>query len=216
MRVAPPLFLLLAGLVSACAVEPFVDLGTAVTVQKTAPASTLGGIIYICHSDDTPWNQVTTLAEEQCGTHGLKPLLMETQRWQCRATSPNRTRFSCVDPNMRNADGSYVSPFDRTAVAAWEKRTGKKAPAYGATRGPVVSPPEPTTVPPESVPGPAAPPPAPISAVQPLTPADIAGKPAIPVQQPFQTQAPPLPAPAPLAPSSFTLEPGSWGHHFEQ
>ncbi|MBC7950965.1 MAG: hypothetical protein H7Z12_03970 [Rhodospirillaceae bacterium] len=219
MRVAPPLFLVLAGLVSSCAAEPFVDTGMAVTVQKAPNTLLESGDIYICHSDSTPWDQVLGLAEEQCAAHGLKAVSSKTQRWQCRATSPHRSHFTCVDPDMRNTDGSYVNPFNSLEVGNWQKRTGKTAPAYRAARGTAVSPPAPATATPDIVPnppGPAAPPRAPISAVPPaLTPADIAGKPAMPAQPPRMDSPPPPPPPAPVD-GGFKLPVGSWGDSFQE
>lgn len=220
MRVTPPLFLLMAGLVSGCASqEPFVDVNNAstattnVTVQKTPSTVLRQGRVYVCHGGNPQWAEVTALAEEQCAVHGLKSVFMVTQRWQCRATAPHRSNFMCVDPEMREADGTYVNPFVPQAVRAWEQRTGKTAPDYHANRGALVSPPAPTTVAPDALPGPAAPPPAPISAApSALTPAGIAGKPAMPTQ-PLRMETPP-PPPAP-ADDGFKLPVGSWGEHFQ-
>lgn len=220
MRLSPPLFLLLAGLVSGCAGEPFVDQGVTVSIQKTPNPILKGGTLDVCHSDSTPQAEITALADEQCATHGLKAVLVHRNRWQCRATSPHVSTFRCYDPDLRAADGTYLNPFNQNQVAEWEKRTGKKAPAYGVTRGPVVSPPSPPAETPlpaiEGAPPP--PPPAPISvaptsSTAPLTADDIAGKPAIPVQ-PVRMTPPPQPV-APPTESDFKLPVGSWGDHFQ-
>lgn len=218
MRITSPLFLLMAGLVSGCAVEePFVDtVSASVTVQKTPSNVLRDGYVHVCSGERTPSNEVTTLAEEQCAVHGLKSVLVGTDHWQCRATAPHRTTFMCVDPDMRNADGTYVNPFTPGATGAWERQTGKTARNYRANRAPMVSPPAPTPVAPESVPGPAAPPPAPISAVPPaLTPADLAGKPAMPTQ-PLRVETPPPPPPPSPVGDGFKLPVGSWGDHFQE
>ncbi|MBX9635654.1 MAG: hypothetical protein K2X44_11790 [Magnetospirillum sp.] len=212
MRLSPPLFLLLAGFVSGCAEEPFVDHGISVTVQKEKQPIQRG--IRVCYNSHTPWSEVIALAEEQCATHGLKPSLQENQRWQCRTTAPHLAGFICVDPEMRNPNGSYVNPLIPRDVADWEKRTGKKAPTYGAVRGATSSPATPDSQPAAALGS--APPPAPVAVSPPpplLTPNDIAGKPSMP-NRPLLMDTQPPPPPLPTE-GSFKLPVGSWGDAFQ-
>lgn len=202
---------LLAGLVAACAdPEPFLDLGQTVTVDKHKPITSTGSFL-LCYSGKTPEAEVEQLAQEQCGAYGLQPLLTNKTRWQCRFTSPHAASYRCIAPEMRDALGEYINPFDKQAVANWERVNGKKAPSPALPQGPEV------TVPPTPAPantGNQPPPPAPVPKSV-LTPADIAGKPAAPKQSLPAQPSPPPPPPLPDT-SGFSLPQGSWGDHFQE
>lgn len=246
MRADRPLLLLLAALTAGCAdPEPFVDQGNPTflpRVEKPRDPVLERGFIALCFSDATPWSEVEKLALERCSAHGLQPMLYTMERQQCRMTSPHRATFRCYDPEMRTAAGTPVNPFDPRAVQAWEKRTGKTAKAHNfmtAPGGPAANPaaaPEAMAAPgqaplaapaqaPQAIPAQAPqaiPAQAPLAVpaqapLAPLTPADIAGRPA------FQPPAPPLAAPAPSAPpaeayppGNFSLPQGSWGDAFQE
>lgn len=206
MRFVRPLLLLLPGLLAGCAEAPFIDMGTASTtvVSIDKPTDTLleTGSFRICHASETPMSEVAALAEERCGEYGLKTAQGITQRWQCRISAPHRTTFSCFDPGMTDETGAYVNPFDKRAVAAWEKRTGKtfklKNPRLIGL--PVQIQPTPGT--------------AAESAVE-TVPAPMEN--AAPAEE--EPAIVPLPAPPPPAPpvdSGFTLPQGSWGDAFKQ
>jgi hypothetical protein len=212
MRRLSPSIVLLAGLVAACAdPEPFIDQGVTVTVDKTKPLSDAGSFP-ICYSARTSAAQVEQLAREHCGALGLQPIMTQASRWQCRATSPHQNTYRCVDPDLREADGSYINPLDTRAVAMWEKLNGKKAKVRTRSPGPeVVLPAQPA---PADASTPPPPPPAPVPE-RVLTPADIAGKPAQPSQPVPIEPAPPPPPPLPNS-SGFSLPQGSWGDHFQE
>lgn len=236
MRVDRPLLLMLAALTAGCAdPEPFVDLGISTSPRIDKPMDPVleNGVLHICFSDQTPWAEVERLAQERCGTRGLQARASSTLRWQCRATSPHRATFQCYDPEMLTAEGVPINPFDPAAVARWEARTGKTAKPHNALSGlspapanpAPATPPEPTQAPP-AAPAPAALPPVPPAPAQsqaplrPLTPDDIAGRPAMP-PPPQLTPPPGAPAPAPAPGGAypmdgFTLPQGSWGDHFQE
>lgn len=193
-----PLPLLLAGLLAGCAEGPFIDLPVAQSVEKPADPVAKTGEVAVCHTDATPLADIEALAREACAKHGYQVSRMSTRRWQCRATAPHQTLFACTLPGMVTEDGRPINPTDKAAVEAWRKRTGKNVPLPQSGRP---APQRPAAAPAAPLPAPAA-----------IGPADIAGKP-----------VPPMPAvpgagsavPPPLAPSGFTVEPGSWGQHFE-
>lgn len=213
MRVSPLFFLLLPALVSACAEDPFVDHGTVPNVQKPTDPVLGTGAFTICHGGQTPAQQVTALAEEQCGAWGLTVRQGLTERWQCRASAPHRTTFRCVDPNMRDAKGEYINPLDREAVTAWEKQTGQTAPLrnrLNALMG---------TLPPSAAPAAAPAPASPIPQTPPQPPVppapaipDLGNTPAPSV--PARPEAQPLP-PEPPRGDGFSMPMGSWGDHFQ-
>jgi hypothetical protein len=112
--------LLLAALAAACSFgEPFVDRQyTEVNVQKPKPAGADGAVV-VCYGNDTPRAKVDTLADEACAGWGLKAVLSQEKRWQCRLTMPHQATYVCIDPEMKFADGQYVNPFSKAAVEAW-------------------------------------------------------------------------------------------------
>lgn len=199
LRSAP--LLLLAGLLAGCAEGPFVEVPVSQSVEKPVDTVKYSGTVDICYNRSTPWAEVEALAAESCAKEGYHATLVEKQPWQCRVTAPHRAHFVCSIPGMVDAQGRPINASDSKAIEAWRKRTGNAMPRpeIGARE-----PAAPAATP--SAATPATPWPA-------LTPADIAGKPA-------QPTAPPLvalpPAPPTVAPSGFTLEPGSWGQHFEE
>lgn len=235
MRVDRPLLLLLSALTVGCAdPEPFVDTGIVsyATPSLTKPIDSVivTGQLYVCFSDKTPWAEVERLAAERCAAHGLTIYGSAVQRYQCRATSPHRALFRCYDPEMREANGLPVNPFDPEAVQRWEQRTGKTAKPHNAITGQALNQeraqdqnPGPDQgqdataqpLPPgAALPPPASAPPAP-APVAPLSPADIANKPPIPALPP-RPQAPPPPAAGAYPTDGFTLPQGSWGDHFQE
>jgi hypothetical protein len=145
-------------------------------------------------------------------------MLYQVQRQQCRMTSPHRATFRCYDPEMTTAAGTPVNPFDPRAVQAWEKRTGKTAKAHnfltvpgGPASNPAAPPAPDAAAKPASPDAPAIQPP-----LAPLTPADIAGRPAY---QPVQPPAAPTPSAPPAEaypPGNFSLPQGSWGDAFQE
>lgn len=192
MRAVRTVPLLLAGLLAGCAEGPFVEAPVSQSVEKPVDTVKHSGTVDICYNRSTPWTEVEALAAESCAKEGYHATLAEKQPWQCRVTAPHRAHFVCSIPGMVDAQGRPINASDSKAIEAWRKRTGNAVPRpeIGA-RDPAA---------------PAAPLPA-------LTPADIAGKPAQPTAPPLVTLPPPPPT---LAPSGFTVEPGSWGQHFEE
>lgn len=227
MRADRPLLLLLAALTAGCAdPEPFVDQGNPTflaRVEKPRDTVLVTGVVQLCFSDATPWAEVEQLARERCSAHGLQATLNRVERQQCRMTSPHRATFQCYDPEMTLESGAAINPFDPRAVQAWEKRTGKTAKAHNfltAPGGPAANP----AAPPPAPPSPEAAPQAPSAAtpvvqqppLTPLTPADIAGRPAY---QPVQPPAAPTPSAPPVEaypPGNFSLPQGSWGDAFQE
>lgn len=226
MRADRPLLLLLAALTAGCAdPEPFVDQGDptyTIRVEKPRDTVLAKGLIALCFSDATPWSEVEQLARERCSAHGLQPMLYTMERQQCRMASPHRATFRCYDPEMTTAAGVPINPFDSSAVQAWEKRTGKTAKAHnfltapgGPAANPAAAPAAPT---PDALTTPAqAPLAAPAQApLAPLTPADIAGRPAyqpVPLPAAPATSSPPAEA---YPPGNFSLPQGSWGDAFQE
>lgn len=223
MRLARPLLLLpglLSGFLTSCAEAPFIDTGAASTTVTSIdkPTDTLlkSGSFQICHASETPMGEVVALAVERCGGYGLKASQGATQRWQCRVSAPHMTEFSCFDPNMTDEEGHFVNPFDRVAVTAWEKRTGKKAKLQNPNLIGLPTPSQPAVSAPAENPAEASPTAAtgtPSPAVQLLSPEDIAGKPR-PAEAPVLAPMPPPPA-APVD-SGFTLPQGNWDDAFKQ
>lgn len=226
MRVSP-LLLLIPAMLAGCAEEPFVDTWARknpnVLLDVRKPVSDLFtyGWFDVCYADKTPFSDVLARARQECGSYGLETRTLQTQRWQCRVSAPHMTRFSCYSPDMTEADGTLINPFDKRAVAAWEKRTGKTAPIKNP-RVELLSQPAAATTSPAAdggVPASTAPaiatPTAPASQAAPLRPEDIAGKPAI-----TAPSAPPdaVSTPVPTSPAveSFSLPQGSWGDSFNQ
>lgn len=246
MRASRLLPLSLVLLAAGCAdPEPFVydPLYGTVRISKPVDPVLKTGLLYICYSDETPMSEVIDLARERCAAHGLQlSQTGATTRWSCKVASPHLASFSCYDPDMA-LNGRYINPFNRAAVAEWERRTGKKAKPHnfmtaeaendGEKRGsapqapfyvdaPAPPPasgvantpaPAPAATAPAATPLPQPPAPAQLTPVPALTPADIAGKPA-PAPAPRVQSAPPPPPPAPV--DDFSLPPGSWGDHFKE
>ncbi len=195
------------GLLAGCTDAPFIDYGTSPTVSKPVDRIKESGHVTICSSRDTAEADVHALAMEACGKYGLQPILEDVSYLSCRLTASRSSSFLCADPSMRDEEGSFVNPFRPGDVAAWERRTGRKAPPLtGAesrvqeaarqlndTVHPVVLPPDPA--PSAAAPSPTSqttPPPNPPASAQPLSaPPSSMGD----IQQ-------------------FTLPVGSWGDHF--
>ncbi|MCR6629098.1 MAG: hypothetical protein NVV74_03060 [Magnetospirillum sp.] len=223
MRASRPLLLMLAALTAGCAdPEPFVDTGQNLyqaVIAKPKDPVLVNGSLPICYSDETPWDEVVALVTERCAAHGLQVWPQSSvQRWQCRATSPHRAVFQCYDPEMLTAKGQYVNPFNRGAVEAWERETGKTAKPHNFMTGPVPVAPADEPLPqrpsardvPATTPAPQAPPPAQ------LTPEGMASRPAMP-SPPYRIEGPPPPPPVPVPENGgFTLPQGSWGDHFQE
>lgn len=206
--------LMLAG----CAEGPFIDRGTAVTVEKPQDSVLISGSVNICHADSTPLAEIEALAAEACARHGAQPVLTNSTRWQCAMNNPHRRTYACRVPGLVDERNKPINPADHKAVEAWKKRTGKTAlPRAGAEAGADVAP-APAASPSATLPAPAAAPAAaPLAPLRPLSPADIAGRPA---HAPAPLALPPAPAPAgpPLATGTpgFNLPVGSWGDAFQE
>lgn len=222
--------LFLCALVSACAGEPFVEHQSRVEgeaalsyVQKEKPAIGRTGRGQVCFAASTPQAEIEQTANDACAEYGLRAVMDGVKRYQCRMTNPHEAYFHCVDPNMKTESGQYVDVFDPKAVAAWESRTGKKAPLR-QTAGAYMEWPErggaavfsdrPVSQPLLNA--------APIPSAAPTLPATpaVAPPPAI-IQAPSPAiqPAPPVPMMSPQQPSSpqinsFSLPVGSWGDHF--
>ncbi|CCG41940.1 hypothetical protein [Magnetospirillum molischianum] len=127
MRLFRPL-LVVAAMTSlaACSLgEPFVErdrnnLYNTPTVPKPKRAG-YNGFVNVCYTSDTLPAERDLLAAEACTEWGLTAVLSYTQRWQCRMTVPHLAVYACIDPAMRNEDGSYVNPFEEEAVTTWRK-----------------------------------------------------------------------------------------------
>ncbi|CAA7623842.1 hypothetical protein [Magnetospirillum sp. UT-4] len=203
-RTRSALMLLAALMLAGCAEDPFVDHGISFLIEKPVDQVAKSGEVGICYSDSTPWAEVEELAAQSCGAHGFQASNAKIDRWQCRMVSPHRATFACYVPGMVDEKGRYINPTNKSAVAAWRKRTGGK-PGQPAAPG-------------AAAPGAAAPPPA-AEAVQEapgalINPADIAGKPPMPAW-PLPLDGPPPAAPYPTG-SDFNLSPTTWGQHFEE
>lgn len=222
MRLVRPLLLLpalLTGFLAGCAEDPFIDTGINTnTISMDKPKDTLveTGTFRICHASETPLSEVVAAAEERCGGYGLSTVQGITNRWQCRMSAPHTTHFACYDPELTDEEGNRINPFDRKAVAAWEKRTGKKAKPLTPNTDKLNTIGQPAVPAPAAQASPAASGDAPAAALPALRPEDIAGKPYPSVTTPVVT-----PPPAPTAPPApvdggFSLPQGSWGDSFER
>jgi hypothetical protein len=234
MRAFYPVPLLLAGLLAGCAESPFVDTPVSQSVEKPADTAMESGTVAVCHKDSTPWAEIELLARESCAKYGFEATLQNRRRWDCRMTAPHRATFSCTLAGLVDETGAAINPSNKAAVDAWRKRTGKTLPTPVRPGNPAPAPATAAAVPassPAAVPATASPAPAPAPAtpqpvpqpmpaatpMRPLTPADIAGKPAMaPAPAPMMTSTPQAPATAAPTSGGFTLDSGSWGQHFEE
>jgi hypothetical protein len=117
----PPLatVILLAALAAGCSSEPFVDREyIEVHIQKPKVAGATGAVI-VCYPGGTPRQQLDELAGEACAGWGLQALFTKEARWQCRLTAPHQATYSCIDPDMKFANGVYVNPFQKDSVERW-------------------------------------------------------------------------------------------------
>ena len=150
--------------VAACSPEkPFVDLPPAplgYPVMKQPDVVRQTGHFTICYADRDA-AEVPGLAQETCNRYGLQAKVISTLRYQCRLTAPHQANYSCIDPNKRMPDGTYINPLNPQQVLAWKRATGQMPDGQGS----------PTAVapPPASVLG--APPPEPVPATLPESPA---------------------------------------------
>lgn len=226
---ASPIFLLLATLaVTGCAEEPFANRQIDTYLDKPLNTVTTDGEVTVCHADSAPWAQVEAVAADACGAYGYLASHAYTRRYQCRLTAPHESLFACYHPEMTDANGKLINPSDEQAVAAWQKRTGKLKPkprvalpeaqqqAVPLTlpSGPSAKTPSPAVSGGEAG-GPATPtPPSNVPAYRPLSPADIAGKPALDAA-PILAE-PPRQMPLYPSGSGYTLQPESWGQQFDK
>ncbi|MGE5502916.1 MAG: hypothetical protein ACM31L_00700 [Actinomycetota bacterium] len=123
-------FLAAAALAGCVRGEAFVDRAYDATVQKPKPAG-WNGLVSVCYTNETPAAERERLAAEACADWGLRPLLYSVQTYQCRLTVPHLAVYRCIDPAMRFANGSYVNPFSRNDVEAWQdEKAGKPRKGY--------------------------------------------------------------------------------------
>jgi len=80
------------------------------------------GEVRVCYDGDTTVAERDRLANEACEQWGLAAVQTNTQRWQCRILEPHLAIYTCVDPQMRYEDGSYVNPFNQGQVEAWRRQ----------------------------------------------------------------------------------------------
>lgn len=227
-----PIFLLLATLaVTGCAEEPFAKRDIDTNLDKPVNEVLTEGWVQVCYGDTAPWSEVEAVAAEACGDYGYLASFKHSQRYQCRMTAPHLAVFTCYHPEMTDERGKLINPSDTSAIRDWQKRTGKMKPkprialpeaqqpavpltlptapaAPAAASTPGVTSATPTGQPPEAVQA------APVPAYRPLSPADIAGKPALDAA-PIMAEPP---SQVPLYPSGsgYTLQPESWGQQFDK
>lgn len=225
---ASPTFLLLATLaVTGCAEQPFVEREISTALDKPVNTVTQNGQVRVCYADTAPWAEVEAAAAEACADYGYLATFNYTQRYQCRITAPHQALFTCYHPEMTDAKGKLINPSDEKAVAEWQKRTGKLKPkprialpeaqqqAVPLTLPSAPSAKAPSPAVSNQAGGPAIATPSPgVPAYRPLSPADIAGKPALDAA-PIVAEPP---RQVPLYPSGngYTLQPESWGQQFDK
>lgn len=222
MRAQRLAILAVAASLAACSEGPFIDQGIQVTVDKPTNTIPLTGQVAVCYGGDTPFTEVEALAAEACAAYGLQPQLRQNLRFQCRITAPHRAAFRCIHPDMRDKDGSYLNPMDRSEVEDWKRRTGNRtAPGGLGTKVPGTVAPSADAPPPAVEPAP--PPPAAIPRSVPVPPAPTA--PTAEEVNPPRPLPPPPAAPigapsggtsdAAPAEGGFTLPVGTWGDAFD-
>lgn len=127
MRLFRPLLVVAAMTsVAACSIgEPFVDRDTTFVITNPVISKPkragYNGVVTVCFTSDTLPATRDAMAAEACAAWGMTAIEAGVQRWQCRLTVPHKALYNCVDPAMRNEDGSYVNPFNEGAVAEWRK-----------------------------------------------------------------------------------------------
>ena len=138
---------LAAASVAACSGAPFVDRNyMTVTVSKEKLPGARTGEIKVCYNSDTTPAAMDALANEACDVFGLKAVLVNINRWQCRLTVPHLASYRCVDPNRRFADGHYVDLFSKQSVMRWrreqapQKAGGMDAGGAGFATAPLTDP----------------------------------------------------------------------------
>lgn len=226
MRAAPLALLVAVAALAGCAEDPFVFREINSTVDKPVNTVTRDGLVSVCHGDTAQWATVEEQAAEACGEFGYFAKYSYSLRYQCRVSAPHKATFACYHPDMTSAQGTFINPSNHAAIAEWQKRTGKMAPKRRIAlpgNDPVI----PTTLPlAPQMPGTAkasenaektqaTAPAATRTAPPPLTPADIAGKPAFD-PSPVQVEKPPLPMPSAPPSAGYALPMDSWGKHFEE
>lgn len=229
MRASPTLMLLATLVVTGCAEDPFVQRTISTSLDKPMDTVITNGQVMVCYSDSSPWSEVEAVAADACAEFGYLASFKYKLHNQCRITAPHQAQFICYHPEMTDAKGRLISPSDEKAIAEWQKRTGKLKPkrrvALPADQqqtvpltlpsGPMAQSPGTDAVNPvnsgQATPMTAPQQPAPL---RPLSPADIAGKPAM---APAPILAEP-PRQVPLYPSGsgYTLQPESWGQQFDK
>lgn len=227
MRLPRLAVLACTALLGACNEGPFVEAPIESTVSKPVDTILKTGTLAVCYADDAQFTEAEQLARDTCAAYGLQATLVNNTRYQCRLTTPHRATFRCTHPDLTDAAGRPLNPFDDNQLTAWQQRTGKPLPP-GLRRNPEA----PRTTSESQTPSPqalGAPPPAAIPAPPPV-PDDSppaakvpSGKTPGPADVPVwpQPPAPPLPPPAPIsapgttAPENFTLPVGSWGDSFD-
>ncbi|WP_239988486.1 hypothetical protein [Paramagnetospirillum kuznetsovii] len=111
---------LVAAAVTGCASgEAFVDRSYTVRSVKKQKLPGYNGTLTVCYDGDAPTEKRDHLASEACEVYGLQAILIQEYKWQCRLTVPHLAVYSCVDPNMRLANGSYINPFMPGQVDRW-------------------------------------------------------------------------------------------------
>lgn len=192
------LVLLLGG----CADSVFVNAPIDARVDKGEDKVATFGILEICYAADTPWTEVQGLADEECGRLGWQATMTKSLKWQCRVTAPHVATFQCFVPGYVDKTGKPLNPANKKAFLAWQKAQ-KAGKATEPTRGGATSGPAPASIPAAGS----------VPADRPLTPADIAGKPALP-SAPLTIEPAPVQGAYPT--NGFTLTPKGWGEHFEE
>jgi hypothetical protein len=79
------------------------------------------GQVTVCYDGATSRQERDRLATEACEVYGLKAMLSDEVKWQCRLTTPHTANYHCYDPDMRMADGGLVNPFSNSQVKAWRR-----------------------------------------------------------------------------------------------
>lgn len=207
------ILVIVATMLAACAEAPFVDTREFDLVAKPDDNMRRTGQFFVCFAGDDQ-AEAERVASQRCASYGFQTTLVTTTRYQCRVTAPHRASFRCYHPDLVDAQGNHLNPFDAEAVEKWRKRTGKVPPAPPI---PGWSVPEPAPLAAEPMP-PGAPAPATLGPAQPgPVPPSAASPGATPMWPVPEVSPPPQPLPPDLSGGAgFSLPMGSWGDAFDR